>query len=77
MYGLGRETFLTRGHWDSGNWLSFDRVKAQPLNIDTTLDPARKLTAAPGVDWLYIHDPVASNYNISTSPLPLPAKTSH
>ncbi|KAE8833544.1 hypothetical protein HRS9139_05363 [Pyrenophora teres f. teres] len=75
MYGLGRETFLTRGHWDSENWLSFDRVKTQPSNIDTTLDPTRKLTAALGVDWLYIHDPVASNYNISTSTPPSGDKT--
>ena len=66
LYGLGRETFLTRGHWDTDGWLSFDRVKPQPLNFNTTLDSARKLTAVPGVDWLYIHDPIPSRYNISS-----------
>ena len=66
LYGLGRETFLTRGHWDTDEWLSFDRVKSQPLGFNTTLNPAQKLTAESGVDWLYIHDPVPSCYKISS-----------
>ncbi|KAL2813760.1 glycosyl hydrolase [Aspergillus cavernicola] len=58
---MGRETFLTRGTWD-GEWLSFDRVKP---NVSEGLQATKTgsgISAAPGVDNLYIRDAVLENY---------------
>jgi hypothetical protein len=61
LWGLGRETFLTRGHWDEHGWLKFDRAK---ISLDGFKDvrEIERLTAAPGTDLLYIHDPDLSRY---------------
>lgn len=64
LYGLGRETFLTKGTWSDDGWLAFDRAKMQIENLDVVPIPSRRLTAAPDVDFLYIHDPMLSHYKI-------------
>jgi len=73
LYGLGRETFLTRGTWSDDGWLSFDRAKMNIENLSVVPDPSRRLTAAPGVDFLYIHDPELSRYKISDQQIALTA----
>lgn len=67
LYGLGRETFLTKASWDEDGWISFDRVKTDVVVPDVQIKANEKLTAAPGVDLLYIRDPHLSNYTISSS----------
>lgn len=61
LWGLGRETFLTRGNWTDDGWLKFDRAK---LHLDgfKAMKEDERLTAAPGADLLYIHDPDLSRY---------------
>jgi beta-xylosidase len=73
LYGLGRETFLTRGTWSEDGWLSFERAKIRIENLSVIPDPSRRLTAAPGVDYLYIHDPVLSHYKIGDRQITLTA----
>jgi beta-xylosidase len=63
LWGLGRETFLTRGHWNENGWLKFDRAKIALDGFENLKEEAR-LTAAPGTDLLYIHDPELSHYTI-------------
>jgi beta-xylosidase len=64
LWGLGRETFLTKGKWNDDGWLKFDRAK---LHVDgfQNVKESSRLTAAPGTDLLYIHDPKLSRYKIS------------
>jgi beta-xylosidase len=62
LWGLGRETFLTRAKWDGHGWLKFDRAKIHLDGIKDVQEDAR-LTAAPSTDLLYIHDPDLSRYN--------------
>ncbi|KAH6882939.1 glycosyl hydrolase [Alternaria rosae] len=73
LYGLGRETFLTRGTWSDDGWLSFDRAKVNIENLSVVPDSSRRLTAAPGVDFLYIHYPVLSRYKIRDRQITLTA----
>jgi beta-xylosidase len=73
LYGLGRETFLTNGTWSDDGWLSFDRAKVQIEHLSVVPDSSRRLTAAPGVDFLYIHDPVLSRYKITDGHITLTA----
>ncbi|KAI4952779.1 hypothetical protein J4E91_003253 [Alternaria rosae] len=73
LYGLGRETFLTRGTWSDDGWLSFDRAKVNIEDLSVVPDSSRRLTAAPGVDFLYIHDPVLSRYMIRDRQITLTA----
>ncbi|KAH7561583.1 glycosyl hydrolase [Bipolaris maydis] len=64
FYGLGRETFLTRGSWSADGWLKFERATMQ-LSIPSVSVGAekKKLSAVPGVDYVYIHDPVLRDYD--------------
>jgi beta-xylosidase len=72
LYGLGRETFLTRGKWSEDGWLKFDRAKMQLAGVGG-VEEHRRLTAAPGTDFLYIHDPELSRYQISDCVITLTA----
>lgn len=65
-YVLGRETFLTSATWSQDDWLAFDRVKME-VNVPGVEIPSQeeRLTAAPGVDFLYIRNPNPSHYNLS------------
>lgn len=56
LWGLGRETFLTKGYWNEDGWLKFDRAKLHVQSFDDVRKDER-LTAASGTDLLYIHDP--------------------
>lgn len=71
LYGLGRETFLTKGSWTPDGWLQFDRATIQPHIPHITVDPTRKLTAEPGSDFLHIHDPVLANYTLDPTTIKL------
>jgi beta-xylosidase len=64
LYGLGRETFLTKGKWSDDGWLKFDRAKVHLDGFADVQEHAR-LTAAPSTDLLYIHDPELSRYKVS------------
>ncbi|EAU34152.1 conserved hypothetical protein [Aspergillus terreus NIH2624] len=60
---MGRETFITAMDW-SGEWPVVDQVKLSPRGL--AIDAARpRLEAVPGVDFLYIHDPVLENYSLA------------
>ncbi|KAF1945317.1 hypothetical protein EJ02DRAFT_500823 [Clathrospora elynae] len=72
LYGLGRETFLTKGKWSNDGWLSFDRAKTHLYGFEDVQDHLR-LTAVPGVDLLYIHDPELSRYSVSDQIIALAA----
>jgi beta-xylosidase len=63
LYGLGRETFLVIGQRSADGWLSFERAKLQVNGFENVHDDKR-LTAAPGVDMLYIRDPDLGSYKI-------------
>ncbi|KNG44031.1 glycoside hydrolase family 43 protein [Stemphylium lycopersici] len=68
-YGLGRETFLTKGTWSEAGWLSFERVNMEGSGGDAVdagmPDPqGKKLTAQEGVEWLYIRDAELGGYKI-------------
>ncbi|OAL55544.1 hypothetical protein IQ07DRAFT_498701 [Pyrenochaeta sp. DS3sAY3a] len=67
LYGLGRETFLTKASWDSDGWVSFARVKTDVEVPGVHIKDNEKLTAAPGVDLVYIRDPQLSRYTIASS----------
>jgi beta-xylosidase len=58
---MGRETFLTPGSWD-GDWLSLETVKSHVQGIAQAQE---KLSAKPGVDFLYIRDAVLENYQMN------------
>jgi beta-xylosidase len=64
LWGLGRETFLTKGHWNEDGWLRFDRAKLHVEGFEDVQEDAR-LSAAPEADMLHIHDPDLSRYKIS------------
>jgi beta-xylosidase len=64
LWGLGRETFLIKAHWNNDGWLSFDPAKMFIDGFDNVQENAR-LTAVSGTDMLYIHNPVPSRYQIS------------
>jgi beta-xylosidase len=72
LWGLGRETFLTKGKWNEEGWLKFDRAKLHVEGLGDVREHER-LTAAPGTDLLYIHDPELSRYKISGSKITLTA----
>lgn len=59
---LGRESFLTRAAWDVG-WPTLDRVTLSPEGVRRGEGPA--LSAAPGVDYVYIRDPELSRYTLA------------
>jgi hypothetical protein len=61
LWGLGRETFLTRGNWNDEGWLKFERAKIHFDGFEAVKEDER-LTAPPGTDLLYIHDPDLSRY---------------
>ncbi|USP76375.1 glycoside hydrolase family 43 protein [Curvularia clavata] len=67
LYGLGRETFLTKGSWTPEGWLRFERASMQLQIPNVPVDPMKKLTAAAGADYLYIHDPVLEDYKLGTA----------
>lgn len=75
LYGLGRETFLVKGHWSEDDWLRFDGVRTQ-VNVPG-VDPRsqERLDAVPGVDLLFIHDAVLSRYNTRRDSYELTAST--
>jgi hypothetical protein len=72
LWGLGRETFLTKGKWNKNGWLKFDRAKLHLEGLGDVNEHER-LTAAPGTDFLYIHDPELSCYKISDRVITLTA----
>jgi beta-xylosidase len=64
LWGLGRETFLTKGSWNEDGWLKFDHAKLHVEGFND-IQEHKRLTAAPGTDMLYIHDPELSRYKMS------------
>ncbi|KAF3009620.1 hypothetical protein E8E13_007126 [Curvularia kusanoi] len=68
LYGLGRETFLVKGHWTEDGWLKFDRAKTHLSVPGVQVKEEERLTAVPDVDLLYIHDPELSRYTIYSQP---------
>ncbi|KAH7413758.1 glycosyl hydrolase [Phaeosphaeria sp. MPI-PUGE-AT-0046c] len=64
LWGLGRETFLTKGHWNEHGWLSFDRASLHIEGFRDVQQDAR-LTVTSEADMLYIHDPELFRYEIS------------
>ncbi|KAH7360337.1 putative xylosidase/arabinosidase [Rhexocercosporidium sp. MPI-PUGE-AT-0058] len=66
---MGRETFLTPGKWDEGEWPSLNQVKSNPvLDNGTALVRAKasaRVTAEPMVDYLYIRDAMLSHHKFS------------
>ncbi|CEL04906.1 hypothetical protein ASPCAL06030 [Aspergillus calidoustus] len=59
---MGRETFITPGSWD-GEWLSLQLVKSHVEGIPPVrAEPS--LSAAPGVDLVYIRDAVLEIYRV-------------
>jgi hypothetical protein len=72
LWGLGRETFLTKGKWNDDGWLKFDRAKLHVEGLGDVNEHER-LIAAPGTDLLYIHDPELSRYMTSDRVITLTA----
>jgi beta-xylosidase len=70
LYGLGRETFLVKGKWSEDGWLSFERAELTIHGAGEVREHER-LTAAPGVDMLYIRDPDLESYEIEDGVLTL------
>lgn len=64
IWGLGRETFLTKGHWNEDGWLKFDRAKLHVQGLPDVREHER-LIAVTGTNMLYIRDPDLSRYKIS------------
>ncbi|KAH7156200.1 glycosyl hydrolase [Dactylonectria macrodidyma] len=62
---MGRETFLTRGNWDC-EWLSFETVKSYIPNLPPK-DGSSVISAAVGIDYLYIRDVNLTNYVTTTN----------
>lgn len=68
-YIMGRESFLTRAHWDT-EWLSFEQAKSDPIGLDRKTD-LPILDAAPNVDFLHIRDADLSKYSFADSNGPI------
>ncbi|PVH84844.1 glycoside hydrolase family 43 protein [Cadophora sp. DSE1049] len=68
-YIMGRETFLTTGKWDKGEWPSLDQVKTNPVLEDGTAlvraEGTARLTAEPLVDFVYIRDAILDHHRFS------------
>ncbi|KAL4891573.1 glycosyl hydrolase [Aspergillus ambiguus] len=62
---MGRETHITPMVWNE-EWPVIERVKTSPLGLDMNLISPRLVTK-PSVDFVYIRDPVASNYHLIDS----------
>ncbi|KAJ4330645.1 hypothetical protein N0V87_009830 [Didymella glomerata] len=73
LYGLGRETYLVKGHWNSDGWLKFDLAKTNLSVPGVELRVAEKLDASAGSDLLYIRDPDLSRYTFSSGSYELTA----
>jgi beta-xylosidase len=67
LYGLGRETFLVKGHWNADGWLKFERARTTLSVPGVHVEERKRLTAVPGVDLLYIRDPDLSRYNLPST----------
>lgn len=77
-YIMGRETFLTRGHWDS-EWLSFERVQTDGYGLARP-ENASVPAAVPFVDHLYIRNAHLANYQLGDDAItltPSPIDLSH
>jgi beta-xylosidase len=74
LWGLGRETFLTRGKWNEDGWLKFNRAKIH-LDGFEAVKADERLTAATGTDLLYIHDPDLSRYTFEERAIALRTTT--
>jgi beta-xylosidase len=74
LWGLGRETFLTRGKWNEDGWLKFNRTKIH-LDGFEAVKADERLTAATGTDLLYIHDPDLSRYTFEERAIALRTTT--
>ncbi|KAJ5984856.1 hypothetical protein N7499_008925 [Penicillium canescens] len=61
-YVLSRETHITPGTWD-GEWLSLERVKTTVKNHSGAELKSSTLTAAPGVDYVYLRDARLDDYH--------------
>lgn len=72
-YIMGRETFLTTGSWDEGDWPSMDKVLPNPVLRETGQEFIRPdaskpaLTAVSGVDFVYIRDAILGNHKIDSN----------
>ncbi|KAL2074176.1 hypothetical protein VTL71DRAFT_7954 [Oculimacula yallundae] len=68
-YIMGRETFLTPGRWDEGEWPSLQQVKLNPVpeggKALVRAAGTARLTSKPLVDYLYIRDAVLDHHRIS------------
>lgn len=73
LYGLGRETFLTRGRWDEEGWLAFDVVKTNVDVPGVQVRAGERLVSSGALDVVYIHDPVQENYRVEGSVVELTA----
>jgi alpha-N-arabinofuranosidase len=68
---LGRETFLAPVRWDEGEWpmvnegLAVDaRIPGQLLPFESVREPSTAL-ATPGVEWMYLQNPIFENYDFT------------
>lgn len=68
LYGSGRETFLVKGRWTEEGWLVFDRARMEVDIGGVAVQEEKRLTAAEGVDLLYIRDPDLSKHDNSQAP---------
>jgi len=68
-YIMGRETFLTTGKWDEGEWPSLDQVKSNPVLRDGSAflrpEGTPRLSAEPLVEYLYIRDAILKDHKFS------------
>lgn len=68
-YLMGRETFLTPAVWGQGEYPRISQIKVVPETLGKRALPAggagATLTAAPGVDWLYLRNPDLAKHQLS------------
>ncbi|KAH6720231.1 putative xylosidase/arabinosidase [Leptodontidium sp. MPI-SDFR-AT-0119] len=68
-YIMGRETFLTTGKWDEGEWPSLNQVRLNPILDNGTLlvraEGNVRLTSQPSVDYVYIRDAILDHHRFS------------
>ncbi|KAF1926391.1 glycoside hydrolase family 43 protein [Didymella exigua CBS 183.55] len=64
LYGLGRETFLVKGHWTDDGWLKFEQAKTCLKLPGVQLRSDERIDASAGSGLLYIRDPDFSRYTV-------------
>ncbi|KAF3037618.1 hypothetical protein E8E12_003528 [Didymella heteroderae] len=75
LYGLGRETYLVKGHWSDDGWLKFERARLDLSVPGAQLKETEKLDASGGSGLLYIRDPDFARYTVSVKSYELTASS--